>query len=104
VLSEASGGLTTRQETLQRIGDEVDQIKQQIDEQSAQNNNGGDFHKLLHTINSRNLAPILKITQAIAKLEQSILTMNVQTSAIEQSLNQAQLNDRNVSNFYNTLF
>jgi hypothetical protein len=28
------------------------------------------------------LAPILKITQAIAKLEQSILTMNIQTAGV----------------------
>ncbi|KAI6182035.1 Intraflagellar transport protein che-13 [Aphelenchoides bicaudatus] len=85
---EASGGLTSRQETLQRIGDEIDQIKQQIDEQGAQNSNG---------------APILKITQAIAKIEQSILTMSIQTATIEQSLHQSQLNDRNTSAFYGTM-
>lgn len=85
--SEASGGLTARQEMLQRIGDEVDQIKQQIDEQGNQNTNG---------------APILKITQAISKLERSILTMNIQVAAIEQSLHQRQLNDRNTTNFYSS--
>jgi len=84
---EASGGLTARQVDLQRIGEEIDQIKQQIDEQGAQNTNG---------------APILKITQAIAKLEQSILTMSIQIAAIEQSLHQSQLNGRNAGSFYNT--
>jgi estrogen-related receptor beta like 1 len=73
---------------LQRVGDEIDQIKQQIDEQGAQNSNG---------------APILKITQAISKLEQSILTMSIQTAAIEQSLHQSQLNDRNTSAYYGNM-
>ncbi|KAI6234505.1 Intraflagellar transport protein che-13 [Aphelenchoides fujianensis] len=85
---EASGGLETRQETLQRVSDEIVQIKQQIDEQGAQNSNG---------------APIAKITQAIAKLEQSILTMSIQTAAIEQSLHQTQLNDRAASAYYQAI-
>ncbi|KAI6179577.1 Intraflagellar transport protein che-13 [Aphelenchoides besseyi] len=86
--AEASGGLEERQETLQRLSDEIVQIKQQIDEQGAQNSNG---------------APIAKITQAIAKLEQSILTMSVQSAAIEQSIHQNQLNDRAASSYYHTL-
>ena len=76
---EASGGLETRQEALARLGDEIDGLKQQIDEQGAQNVNG---------------APIARVTQAIAKLEHSILVMNVQSAAIEQSLYAASLNDR----------
>lgn len=72
----------SRTETLQRISEEIDQIKQQIEEQGAKNVDG---------------APILKIKQAIAKMEQNILTMTVQIAVIEQSLLQSQLSDRAIA-------
>uniref|UniRef100_A0A914CP53 Intraflagellar transport protein 57 homolog n=1 Tax=Acrobeloides nanus TaxID=290746 RepID=A0A914CP53_9BILA len=79
---EAGGGVVSRTETLQRISEEIDQIKQQIEEQGAKNVDG---------------APILKIKQAIAKMEQNILTMTVQIAVIEQSLLQSQLSDRAIA-------
>ncbi|KAH7726940.1 huntingtin-interacting protein-1 protein interactor [Aphelenchoides avenae] len=76
---EASGGINSRNETLEKLNEETEQIKQQIEEQTAQNTSG---------------APIMKIKKAISELESQILTMSVQIAVIEQSISQAQLNDR----------
>ncbi|KHN73240.1 Intraflagellar transport protein che-13 [Toxocara canis] len=76
---EASGGITERTQTLQRISDEIEQIKEQIDEQGQRNSDG---------------APMVRIKQALMKLESDITTMDVQIGVIEQSLLQSQLKDR----------
>uniref|UniRef100_A0A914QYM0 Intraflagellar transport protein 57 homolog n=1 Tax=Panagrolaimus davidi TaxID=227884 RepID=A0A914QYM0_9BILA len=68
---EASGGITTRSETLQTLGEEVEQLKLQIEEQGARNNDA---------------APIIRIKQAISKLETQIISMNIQTAVIEQTI------------------
>lgn len=39
--SEAGGGVVSRTETLQRISEEIDQLKQQIEAQGARNVDGG---------------------------------------------------------------
>ncbi|PAV87257.1 hypothetical protein WR25_15125 [Diploscapter pachys] len=75
----ASGGVSERTETLQRISEDIDQLKQQIEEQGAKTSDG---------------APMVKIKQAVAKLEEEIERMNVQIGVMEQSLLQAQLRDR----------
>uniref|UniRef100_A0A7E4V7N9 Intraflagellar transport protein 57 homolog n=1 Tax=Panagrellus redivivus TaxID=6233 RepID=A0A7E4V7N9_PANRE len=68
---EASGGITARTEELASLGEEVDQLKAQIEEQGARNNDA---------------APLLRIKQAITKLESQIIAMNIQTAVIEQNL------------------
>uniref|UniRef100_A0A915CDG5 Intraflagellar transport protein 57 homolog n=2 Tax=Parascaris univalens TaxID=6257 RepID=A0A915CDG5_PARUN len=76
---EASGGIMERTQTLQRVSDEIEQIKEQIDEQGQRNSDG---------------APMVRIKQALMKLESDITTMDVQIGVIEQSLLQSQLKDR----------
>ncbi|VDN59912.1 unnamed protein product [Dracunculus medinensis] len=76
---EASVGIVQRTQALQRICDDIDQIKEQIDEESHRSSDG---------------APILKIKQALIKLETDIATMNVQIGVIEHFLLQFQLKNR----------
>ncbi|KAK6106554.1 Intra-flagellar transport protein 57 family protein [Brugia pahangi] len=76
---EISSGILERTQKLQRVNDELEQIKQQIDEKSLRNSDG---------------APMLKLKQALQKMESEILTMNVQISVMEQSLLQSQLKNR----------
>ncbi|KJH53320.1 hypothetical protein DICVIV_00443 [Dictyocaulus viviparus] len=75
----ASVGVTERTATLQRISDDIDQIKMQIEEQGAKTTDG---------------APMVKIKHALMKIEEDIERMNVQIGVLEQSLLQAQLRDR----------
>ncbi|EFO14185.2 huntingtin-interacting protein-1 protein interactor [Loa loa] len=82
---EISSGISERTQKLQRVSDELEHIKQQIDEKSLQNSDG---------------APMLRLKQALQKIESEILIMNVQISAIEQSLLQSQLKNRAVYNAY----
>lgn len=51
-------------------------------------------------VNGMIAAPILKLKQALQKMESEILTMNVQISVIEQSLLQSQLKNRAAYNDY----
>uniref|UniRef100_A0A9J2PB62 Intraflagellar transport protein 57 homolog n=1 Tax=Ascaris lumbricoides TaxID=6252 RepID=A0A9J2PB62_ASCLU len=81
---EASGGIMERTQTLQRVSDEIEQIKEQIDEQGQRNSDGGELF----------CAPMVRIKQALVKLESDITTMDVQIGVIEQSLLQSQLKDR----------
>ncbi|VDK64555.1 unnamed protein product [Onchocerca ochengi] len=82
---EISGGISERTQKLQHVSDELEQIKQQIEEKSLRNSDG---------------APMLRLKQALQKMESEILTMNVQISVIEQSLLQSQLNNRAAYNAY----
>ncbi|VDK86163.1 unnamed protein product [Litomosoides sigmodontis] len=82
---EVSGDILERTQKLQRVSDELEQIKQQIDERSLRNSDG---------------APMLRLKQALKKMESEILTMNVQISIIEQSLLQSQLKQRTAYNAY----
>ncbi|EPB72594.1 intraflagellar transport protein che-13 family protein [Ancylostoma ceylanicum] len=75
----ASGGVTERTATLQRISEDIDQIKMQIEEQGAKTSDG---------------APLVKVKQALLKIEEDIQRMNVQIGVLEQSLLQAQLRER----------
>uniref|UniRef100_A0A0R3RN21 Intraflagellar transport protein 57 homolog n=1 Tax=Elaeophora elaphi TaxID=1147741 RepID=A0A0R3RN21_9BILA len=82
---EISSGILERSQKLQRVSDELEQIKQQIDEKSLRNSDG---------------VPMLRLKQALQKIESEILTMNVQISVIEQSLLQSQLKNRAAYNAY----
>ncbi|XGW20597.1 hypothetical protein V3C99_003968 [Haemonchus contortus] len=75
----ASGGVTERTATLQRISEDIDQIKMQIEEQGAKTSDG---------------APMMKVKQAILKIEEEIQRMNVQIGVLEQNLLQTQLKER----------
>ncbi|CAD5205641.1 unnamed protein product [Bursaphelenchus okinawaensis] len=81
---EASVGLDQRQQTLQQIGDEIDQLKQQIERQGAENLNG---------------ASLIKIQSAITKMERRILEATVQIAVVEQQLHNGELNEK-TSNLY----
>ncbi|VDL72863.1 unnamed protein product [Nippostrongylus brasiliensis] len=75
----ASVGVTERTTTLQRISEDIDQLKMQIEEQGAKTTDG---------------APMVKVKQAIVKIEADIQRMNVQIGVLEQNLLLAQLKDR----------
>ena len=81
---EASGGITTRSEQLQSLGEEVEQLKLQIEEQGAKNNDA---------------APLIRIKQAIQKLENQIIAMSIQTAVIEQTLFARRIRSMNLPNF-----
>ncbi|KAE9418023.1 hypothetical protein Angca_008195, partial [Angiostrongylus cantonensis] len=72
-------GVSERTAALQRISEDIDQIKMQIEEQGAKTSDG---------------APIMKVRQALLKIEEDIQRMNVQIGVLEQSLMQAQLRER----------
>ncbi|CAP23340.2 Protein CBR-CHE-13 [Caenorhabditis briggsae] len=74
----ASVGVSSRTETLDRISDDIEQLKQQIEEQGAKSSDG---------------APLVKIKQAVSKLEEALQTMNVQIGALEQSILNTYLRD-----------
>ncbi|CAB01880.1 Intraflagellar transport protein che-13 [Caenorhabditis elegans] len=74
----ASVGVSSRTETLDRISDDIEQLKQQIEEQGAKSSDG---------------APLVKIKQAVSKLEEELQTMNVQIGVFEQSILNTYLRD-----------
>ena len=91
---ESSGTLNSRTETLNALNEEIDQIKQQIEEQGTQNTSGGLFMIMnYYTIHSLFLAPILKIKQALTKIDKDCFVMRVQIATLEQALMQTQLTD-----------
>uniref|UniRef100_A0A8R1I2X4 Intraflagellar transport protein 57 homolog n=1 Tax=Caenorhabditis japonica TaxID=281687 RepID=A0A8R1I2X4_CAEJA len=74
----ASVGVSSRTETLDRISEDIEQLKQQIEEQGAKSSDG---------------APLVKIKQAVSKLEEELQTMNVQIGVLEQSILNTYLRD-----------
>ncbi|KAF7639827.1 hypothetical protein Mgra_00000747 [Meloidogyne graminicola] len=74
---ENSVTLNSKTETLRNINEEIDELKQQIEERGIQNTSG---------------APILKIKQAITNLEKECFVMGVQIATLEQTLIQSRLN------------
>lgn len=76
---ESSGTLNSRADTLNALNEEIEQLKQQIEEQGMQNTSG---------------APILKIKQALATLDKNCFVMRVQIQTLEHALMQTQLADR----------
>uniref|UniRef100_A0A0N4ZBA0 Intraflagellar transport protein 57 homolog n=1 Tax=Parastrongyloides trichosuri TaxID=131310 RepID=A0A0N4ZBA0_PARTI len=80
---ESSTGLTQRSEILSRLTEDIDQLKQQVEEQGSKNTDG---------------APMIRIKQAIAKLENDIITLNVQIAITEQQIILNDLSERKNSN------
>ncbi|VDN00845.1 unnamed protein product [Thelazia callipaeda] len=78
-------GIAERTAKLQRVCDELEQVKQQIEETSSRNNDG---------------APMLRLKQALQKMESEIVKMNVQISVMQQSILQSQLKNRAAFNAY----
>uniref|UniRef100_A0A0N5CH10 Intraflagellar transport protein 57 homolog n=1 Tax=Strongyloides papillosus TaxID=174720 RepID=A0A0N5CH10_STREA len=78
-----STGLTQRSDILSQLTEEIDQLKQQVEEQGSKNTDG---------------APMIRIKQAISKLENDIVTLNVQIAIIEQQIIINDMNDRKNSN------
>ncbi|KAL7071940.1 hypothetical protein ACQ4LE_008735 [Meloidogyne hapla] len=74
---ESSVTLNSKTETLRIVNEEIDELKQQIEERGTQNTSG---------------APILKIKQALANIEKECFVMSVQIAALEQTLIQTRLN------------
>lgn len=87
---ENSGLLNSRTEELNTLNGEIEQLKQQIEEQGTQNTSG---------------APILKIKQALLKMDKDCYVMRVQIATLEQALMQTQLanrlDDNNAIDFLN---
>uniref|UniRef100_A0A0N5B089 Intraflagellar transport protein 57 homolog n=1 Tax=Syphacia muris TaxID=451379 RepID=A0A0N5B089_9BILA len=77
---EASGGVRKLNSTLQQITDDLTQIKAEIEEQGQRNNDA---------------APILRIKQALTKMENDIRQFDIQIGAVEYSLMQAEVKQRN---------
>uniref|UniRef100_A0A914N3T3 Uncharacterized protein n=2 Tax=Meloidogyne incognita TaxID=6306 RepID=A0A914N3T3_MELIC len=73
---ESSVTLNSKTETLKNVNEEIDELKQQIEERGTQNTSG---------------APILKIKQALANIEKECFVMSVQIAVLEQTLIQTRL-------------
>lgn len=87
--------MNSRTDTLNSLNEEIDQLKQQIEEQGTQNTSGGTIICLNKSIFLyANLAPILKIKQALNKLDKECFVMRVQIATLEQALMQTQLANR----------
>lgn len=76
---EASGGVTERSRLLAQITDELEQIKQEMEERGSNLTDG---------------APLVKVKQAITKLQQELITMDVALGVVQGTMLQAQLRDR----------
>uniref|UniRef100_A0A0K0ESW1 Col_cuticle_N domain-containing protein n=1 Tax=Strongyloides stercoralis TaxID=6248 RepID=A0A0K0ESW1_STRER len=76
---ESSTGLTQRSNILSQLTEEIDQLKQQVEEQGSKNTDG---------------APMIRIKQAIAKLENDIITLNIQIAVIEQQIIMNDMSER----------
>uniref|UniRef100_A0AC35U3Q5 Intraflagellar transport protein 57 homolog n=1 Tax=Rhabditophanes sp. KR3021 TaxID=114890 RepID=A0AC35U3Q5_9BILA len=76
---EQSQGLDQRSIILTRKEEEVDQLKQEIEDQGNRNSDG---------------APMVRIKQAISKLERDIVKLTIQISIIEQFVMMNSLDER----------
>ncbi|CAB3410733.1 unnamed protein product [Caenorhabditis bovis] len=75
----ASVGVSSRTDKLNQISEDIEQLKQQIEEQGAKSNDG---------------APLVKIKQAVNKMEEELQRMNVQIGTLEQSILNTYLRER----------
>ncbi|XP_053508294.1 intraflagellar transport protein 57 homolog [Ictalurus furcatus] len=75
-----SGGVTERTRTVAEISEELEKVKQEIDEKGSSMSDG---------------APVVKIRQSLTKLKQEIQEMDVRMGVVEYTLLQAKLKEKN---------
>lgn len=77
---QASGGVTERTRILAEISEELDKVKQEMEEKGSSMSDG---------------APVVKIRQSLTKLKQEIEQMDVRMGVVEHTLLQAKLREKN---------
>lgn len=75
-----SGGVTERTRTMAEISEELEKVKQEMEEKGSSMSDG---------------APVVKIRQSLTKLKQEILEMDVRMGVVEHTLLQAKLKEKN---------
>uniref|UniRef100_A0A4W4FM56 Intraflagellar transport protein 57 homolog n=1 Tax=Electrophorus electricus TaxID=8005 RepID=A0A4W4FM56_ELEEL len=75
-----SGGVTDRTRTLAEISEELEKVKQEMEEKGSSMSDG---------------APVVKIRQSLTKLKQEIQEMDVRMGVVEHTLLQAKLKEKN---------
>ncbi|XP_006813858.1 intraflagellar transport protein 57 homolog [Saccoglossus kowalevskii] len=76
---QASGGVTERSRTLAEISEELEKCKQEMEERGSSMTDG---------------APLVKIKQALQRLKNEVVQMDVRIGTLEHSLLQAKLKDK----------
>lgn len=77
---QASGGVTERTRILADISEELEKVKQEMEEKGSSMSDG---------------APVVKIRQSLTKLKQEIEQMDVRMGVVEHTLLQAKLGEKN---------
>lgn len=78
---EVSGGVTERQKTLSRITDELEAVKQEMEERGSSMTDG---------------SPLVNIKKAMVRIKSDIAEMNIRIGVLEHSITQARLRDKNL--------
>ncbi|KAG7325653.1 hypothetical protein KOW79_010578 [Hemibagrus wyckioides] len=76
---QASRGVTERTRTIAEINEELEKVKQEMDEKGSSMSDG---------------VPVVKIRQSLTKLKQEIQEMDVRMGVVEQTLLQAKLKEK----------
>lgn len=80
---QASGGVTERSRTLAEITEELEKVKQEMDERGSSMTDG---------------APLVRIKQSIQQLKKESKQMDIRAGVVEHILLQAKLKDKTMSN------
>ncbi|KAJ8337304.1 hypothetical protein SKAU_G00385240 [Synaphobranchus kaupii] len=76
---EGSGGVTDRTRVLSEISEELEKVKQEMEEKGSSMTDG---------------APVVKIKQSLTKLKQEIVQMDIRMGVVEHTLLQAKLKEK----------
>ncbi|XP_054760135.1 intraflagellar transport protein 57 homolog [Lytechinus pictus] len=76
---QASGGVTDRTRQLAEVTEELERIKQEMEERGSSMTDG---------------SPLVKIKQALQRLKNEVIQMDVRVGVVEQNLLQAKLKDK----------
>ncbi|XP_030016601.1 intraflagellar transport protein 57 homolog [Sphaeramia orbicularis] len=76
---QASGGVTERTRVLAEISDDLEKVKQEMEDKGSSMSDG---------------APVVKIKQSLTKLKQETLQMDVRIGVVEHTLLQAKLKEK----------
>ncbi|KAE8748035.1 hypothetical protein FOCC_FOCC005230 [Frankliniella occidentalis] len=78
---EVNGGVTERQRVLSLVTEELDAVKQEMEERGSSMTDG---------------TPLVNIKRAVGRMKSEIIAMNVQIGVLEHSLLQARLRDKSI--------
>lgn len=78
---EVNGGVNERQRALALVSEELDAVKQEMEERGSSMTDG---------------TPLVNIKRAVGRMKSEILSMNVQIGVLEHSLLQAKLRDKSL--------